>query len=442
MSYELILFITFASVTAAAVIWLFLAKLNASHQITSGRLTLLLIFIGLLFRLLFTILTPTFYAPDEIGHFNYVKYIYENRALPVFDPEIAVENNEFEYYQPPLYYLTLMPAYAAAKILNLDEDTTVRILRLPSMLLWLINLFFGIKILNRLKIGNEFIRIFFIGMLSLLPTYLFISSVINNDNLVITLAGAYLFCLSGKTSLKYSVVTGVIIGLAFLTKLTAAVLFIPAISFLLIKLIKKEISPNRAALYSLVVCVIPFVLYIPVGFRNITLYDSFIALSIGNEPAVWRSIFHSFVEIQNNIKETFWSASGHYMRQRFLPDIGIHLTYLSVIGLIWAYVKRRENSLLPFESTARMFVQSTAAGMIVNLLIVLWFGMTYAQGQGRFLFTMLIPIILLIAAGLNVFIDKINFKNITIHTAGFFLLYAAGFTAYSLAAFSRRFITG
>jgi 4-amino-4-deoxy-L-arabinose transferase-like glycosyltransferase len=442
MSYELILIITSASIAAAALIWFYLVKLNSSRDINTSRLILLLILGGLLFRLLLTILTPTFYAPDEVGHFNYVKYIYEKRALPVYEPETAVRNNEFEYYQPPLYYLALMPSYAAAKFLNFDEDITVRILRLSSIILWLINLLFGIKILDRLKIGNEFIRVFFIGMLSLLPTYLFISSVINNDNLVVTLAGAYLLIFSGKTSLKNSIAIGLIIGLALITKLTAAVLFIPVISLMLIKFLKKEILLNQAVLYLLVVCIVSFVLYAPVGFRNTALYGSFMALSIGNEPAAWRSVFHSFIEIQDNIKETFWSASGHYMRQRFLPGIGIHLTYLGIIGLIWGYIKKKENSLIAFESSTLMFVQSTTLGVIVNLLLVLWFGMIYAQGQGRFLFTMLFPIALLLAAGLNVFIQKINIKNITIHTAGFFLLYAAGFTAYSLTAFSRRFVTG
>jgi hypothetical protein len=44
---------------------------------------MIVISIGLVCRLAFSILTPTFYAPDEQSHFNYVKYLAEKRSFPI-----------------------------------------------------------------------------------------------------------------------------------------------------------------------------------------------------------------------------------------------------------------------------------------------------------------------------------------------------------------------
>src|SRR5437016_9623061 len=95
--------------------------------------------VGILCRLAFAVLTPIFYAPDEHSHFNYVKYVSEHGSFPVQTTKMGDPANEWEYFQPPLYYVALVPIYRAAHSLFHSEAGTVFALRFVSILLWLLN---------------------------------------------------------------------------------------------------------------------------------------------------------------------------------------------------------------------------------------------------------------------------------------------------------------
>jgi 4-amino-4-deoxy-L-arabinose transferase-like glycosyltransferase len=76
-------------------------------------------------------LTPPWQAPDEPAHYNYVRYLVEEGHLPVlqmgdyddtylkeivsrnFDSSLSIASIRYEFHQPPLYYLLLMPVYMA-----------------------------------------------------------------------------------------------------------------------------------------------------------------------------------------------------------------------------------------------------------------------------------------------------------------------------------------
>ena len=62
--------------------------------------------------------------------------------------------------------------------------------------------------------------------------------------------------------------------------------------------------------------------------------------------------------------------------------------------------------------------------------------MLYAQGQGRYLYPMLIPITLIIGRGLQ-FLPLARRENIDVHVVAAFVAYAISFTALSLAIFPR-----
>jgi len=72
---------------------------------------------------LYAALTPPWQAPDEPAHYNYVRYLAENRRLPVlqmgdyphdyleeikaakFPATMSIDPIRYEFYQPPLYYV-------------------------------------------------------------------------------------------------------------------------------------------------------------------------------------------------------------------------------------------------------------------------------------------------------------------------------------------------
>lgn len=75
--------------------------------------------------------TPAWQSPDEPAHYNYVRQLADGEApfFPVmqrgdydesyqnkvrdscFHPSFSIESYQYEDYQPPLYYMLLVPSY-------------------------------------------------------------------------------------------------------------------------------------------------------------------------------------------------------------------------------------------------------------------------------------------------------------------------------------------
>ena len=191
--------LTLAGTSIGLFIWLLLWLVSRRRALSSRTLIGLLFGIGLACRLAFLIGTPTFYAPDEQSHYNYVRHLAENRAFPVQNSRTDDPSNDWEYYQPPLYYLSLVPLYWAAAAAWGNPELTVRLLRGSSILLWGATFLLSCRILARLRPGDEAVRSFALGLICLLPTYAFISSSLNNDNLLIALGSAVLLLSLDQT---------------------------------------------------------------------------------------------------------------------------------------------------------------------------------------------------------------------------------------------------
>src|SRR6202162_3997951 len=98
----------------------------------ASRLVLVLILIVYVWLgSLYAVHTPAWQVPDEPAHYNYIRAIVEQRALPVlqpgdydqaylerlkaelFPPDLPVTGIRYESWQPPLYYLLAAPIFAA-----------------------------------------------------------------------------------------------------------------------------------------------------------------------------------------------------------------------------------------------------------------------------------------------------------------------------------------
>src|SRR5712691_4535525 len=95
--------------------------------------------VGIICRLALVFLTAIFYSPAEHSHFNYIKHLSEHGHSPVQTTKMGDPANEWEYFQPPLYYAALVPVYRAAQAVFHSQAATVFVLRLSSLLLWLVN---------------------------------------------------------------------------------------------------------------------------------------------------------------------------------------------------------------------------------------------------------------------------------------------------------------
>ena len=78
---------------------------------------------------LFAVNTPSWQAPDEPAHYNYVRYLAEKGSFPIlhmgdyphayleelksrkFPPDLSIDPLRYEFHQPPLYYALTAPIY-------------------------------------------------------------------------------------------------------------------------------------------------------------------------------------------------------------------------------------------------------------------------------------------------------------------------------------------
>lgn len=437
MSSVEIILVTSAGAVAGVILWFFLLHQDKSSSISLHRLFLVVVVVGIVCRITFSLSTPNFNAPDEQSHFNYIKYLYEKRSFPVQTTKTGSPTNDWEYYQPPVYYLASVPAYWISHNLFDNNYITVRVIRLLSIVLWMVNVIFTLKILDNLHLKEIFIRIFVISMVCLLPTYTFLSSVINNDNLLITMGGGILYLLSSKRSFRSSILMGILLGLALLTKLTAVIYIFVIAGLLFTQWMKRSLSFSSASTHFVLIIMLAAIIWLPWAVRNLNVYGDITAESIANNPAHWPSIFHAIVATQNMINESFWAVSGIYNDIGFLPHIGIYVACFAIIGILYGMLSSRKPLYEFFTGDKGSFMTAMALAVPVNMVLALRFGVLYMQGQGRFLFPMLIPISLFTAIGIAL-LGVVNYsKRAHIHIIGFFIFHVLSFTSFSLGMFTR-----
>src|SRR5512145_679954 len=115
---------------------------------------------------------------DEPAHFNYVRFLVGHRAFPVQTRHVAepgaFERADFEYYQPPLYYLLCAPLVSAA-----GERVGLTLCRALSLLCALLSLVVLSRILALLGLGTSARRAGFV-IAALLPVHVYFTSVVSN----------------------------------------------------------------------------------------------------------------------------------------------------------------------------------------------------------------------------------------------------------------------
>ena len=183
---------------------------------------------------------PLWQNPDEPAHFNYVRDIAEGRGLPVLQPGDydqqaiealtaarfgaggSVDGLRYEGHQPPLYYLLAAVVVRAGN--GLPSERQVMAVRLLSIVLGLALLGVTYGAVARLYPDQPWLRLGVLGLVGLLPQHVAMLAAVNNDVLAEALVAAVLLCsllLASVISARLAAVTGVLLGLALITKTTA-----------------------------------------------------------------------------------------------------------------------------------------------------------------------------------------------------------------------------
>jgi hypothetical protein len=216
------------------------AGLRRALKIDPNRAFRLLLGLFVLLTLSLSVLIPAWEANDEPDHFRNVQTLVGGRWYRL-EPGAG-----YAGHQAPLYYLGLAAIQKVAGLSpftpnlqnnpraperglyehnDADSQRRVVLLRLPSILLGVLTVWLTRRVARRSGL-TEWGAILAAAIVATIPRFVFLSSVINNDTLVITL-GAWATLLAvglvadQEVSTKRLLGLGAILGLMLETKLSA-----------------------------------------------------------------------------------------------------------------------------------------------------------------------------------------------------------------------------
>ena len=403
-------------------------------------------FIGL--GTIYSVVTPIFEAPDEIQHYFYVKYLANERALPVLTiPE--EETFQQEGSQPPLYYLLgalatfwidtddalplLSPnPYANVGIplalgnknviIHTDREAfpfrgailAIHLVRFLSVLLGAVTVLSTYLLAREIFPQDKALALGAASINAFIPQFLFISGVVNNDGAVTAASSIVLLLvvrlMKAEPNWKGYLRLGLALGLAALTKLGGLGLVAVALAGLSIVAMKRR-SPRVLIEGGAIVLLSALLIAGWWYLRNWSLYGDPTALNIHlaimgtRERALTLS---RFLYEMKGFKTSFWALFGWFnllagsLIYRFF-DL---LTLMSLLGLMGVIIKglRGEYHLsLPYLTPLLLWLP------ILAVTFYSWTAKTPAA-QGRLAFPAISVISLLLFWGLSQFVPQRHTK--------------------------------
>ncbi len=376
---------------------------------------------------LYAVKTPAWQVPDEPAHYNYIRAIAEQGALPVlqmgdydqayldklkserFPPDLPIDGIRYEGWQPPLYYLLAAPVFAAA-------GGSLVAVRLFTLLLGCGAIVFAWLLARAVLPGAPGVALAAAGFVAFLPQHIAMNAAANNDALTELFIGLGLWLLA-RALLQPGValgrvwwLLGLVLGLGFLTKLTAYPMAGLIAVALLLAARRQAWSPGRFIAAVLQVYVPAILLGSLWWVRNILVYGGLDFLATTRHDSIVVSQLRTSealaqwgirVYALNFIQTTFQSFWGQFGWMGVVMDRRVYLALLLysaglVIGLVGALVSAwRAGRLGP---QRRDCLALLSAALLLAVAVYFYYNLTFVQFQGRYLYPAL-PILAL-GAGL------------------------------------------
>ena len=413
------------------------------RHIPWGLVAILAAFV--LVALLYGITNPIFEAPDEIQHFYYVRHIARTGTLAVQTPE-QVELYRQEGSQPPLYYL--LGAALTAWIDTSDAETAIRenphvnlgvpqafgnknavvhtraeafpyrgvplavhVLRLISIALGALTVSAAYALGQELFPDRQSIALLAAAITAFLPQFLFISAAVSNDIAVAATASWAIVLLARSVRRGFvwqrSLVLGVLVGLAALSKLSGLSILVP-IALGLAYWGWRERRGWDALRHGLIVLAATAVAGGWWYARNWALYGDPLGMQTMLDMVGRRDTFSTadlLFELEG-LRLSFWGLFG----------------WFNVLMAGWAYAIYDVLAVIGLIGLAGLFVKEATTGsdrgrrlpLLVGLVI--WVLLVFASliywtssttgSQGRLLFVTLPAMSVLCAGGLLTFVPR------------------------------------
>jgi len=197
------------------------------------RLLRSIVVLYLFFALAYAVQIPFGKAPDETAHLRYVTYLTQHHRLPVF--QSTNPGADYEFHQPPLYYVLALPSYTLTRGAPAQKGQTVRFF---SLLIGLALVYLTYALARRLVPDRPWTALAATAIVAFLPMHLHLAASVGNDVLTEVWFAAALLLLVGylRVSAGYraggpapawrtALWVGLFIGLGMLTKSLASMLF-------------------------------------------------------------------------------------------------------------------------------------------------------------------------------------------------------------------------
>ena len=402
-----------------------------------------ILFLFLILASCYGIVTPIFEAPDEPAHYFYIEYVADTVSLPIITEATAKEPWVSEGHQPPLYYFlgALFTAWVDTSdaqhllqrnphanighpMANGNKNTFVHsnVERFPyrravlaiHLVRVLSALFGAVTVLTTCLIGlelfpkNKMIAQGASLLVAFNPQFIFISSTVNNDSLVIALSSlALLFCIRFITrgpSTRNALVLGFLLGLAHLTKLNSLPLWL-LLPFVLGLGHARHRPPLKTTIRYAIL--ISFVALAMSGWwfaRNCSLYGDATGLKAhfglqGMRPG--RLTLRRLLWEAQGLKMSFWAVFGWFniVADEIIYRLFDLLSLAGLVGLAIAaarFLRDKRDVTLGLLGILSLWIGI----MFVSLL---WWNRQVMGFQGRLLFPAISAISLLLFYGLRQF---------------------------------------
>jgi 4-amino-4-deoxy-L-arabinose transferase-like glycosyltransferase len=353
--------------------------------------------------------TPIWQNPDEPAHYNYIGFVAETGGLPelragdwdsalldrlkngTLRPADSVGSIQYEAWQPPLFYLAAAPVYRVGP--RTDAGAVVFRLRAFDAALGAVTL--GIAYFVAREVLQSHLAVFTPAVIAGMPMFTAVSAAISVDPLTNLLAAATLLPLVRRLhrsvgGFGWPVASGVLIGLAVLTKLAAAI-FVP---LALAVIVVRSRRPRREAavlLATIALVVAPWLVH------QVTTYGWTDPLALGRHASVVQDQPRfpglSAEYLDDFLTTTFHSFWAQFGWMAIVAPTRLYwawalLTFAAMVGLV------RERRRLA-EPSGRLLVSV----VITAIIAYIGYNFSFQQFQGRYLFTALTPIAVLLTAG-------------------------------------------
>lgn len=405
-----------------------------SYLLLAG-IVLLFVVIGTLYA----IETPPWQAPDEPAHYNYIAQIAGRGCCPIiamgdwdsvyldqikgeqFPENVDLSPIEYEDHQPPLYYLLLTPVYLAT-------DGSLIALRLASVLLGIGGPLAAYFVIARLLPEHRIPALAAATFVAFIPQRVAIMASVNNDSLAETVLGIILVVAITylgnpgsidpdghavplpEASRPHAAALGGLLGVAFLTKLT---IYLPAAMIVGLAILLRRRTERHSArqLAQDSIWVAGMALLIGGGWwiRNIVVYGwpDFLGQAAHNGVVIGQlrtsemiatvGLGRYLTAYLTTTYHSFWGQFGWMgvpMPDRIYLLIGIFLS-ITLLGLVITFgLFRRRLELTPWQRAGKWVLASVILATLANYI---GYNLTFVQFQGRYLYTMLIPLAGLVA---------------------------------------------